>query len=1163
MHFPCLSPAIALILAAAGPVHAIVIGVDQFDYPDGPIAGQSGGTFWNWQNRAPAARTTGTSDWDNTQAAPAVAAGRLVTLNSAAKREYNGPGEGDTVDIERADGLGAISAFDNGTISFSQRTVYYRVTFTTGSSVTPDPFIGLASLDFGTERVTFGKHVGSTVFGIGESGAGTTNGGTVIQPGTTYTLVAKLDFGNGTTGTASLFLNPDFNAAEPAPLVTRSFNAGFWSTAVRISSGGGTPVLWDDLVVATTWNNLRSTVVTTAADEDNGSLDPAAGGGTGVSLREAVAHSPANSLVTFAAGLSGQTITLTHPDGDMAVQSSVALDASSLPGGLTVDGNNTSRHFHVGTGGYLTLRGLTLTGGNGSGGSGGAIFNQGTLSLHHCTFTGNDSGSFGGAIFITGAASLEATGCTFAENTAFDSVIWYGSTSSGSLSHCTVAGNRSTGVPTTGGISVVAGTLDLERCTIARNTGINGGGGLYMEGSSTVVRIYSSIIAGNSVPGGTRPDVWRSGGTLNRSGANLIGNPTGAEASFPAGSPNANGDHVGTATAPLDPRLSPPGWFGGPVRTMHPLIGSPAIDAAGTAEPGGTDARGFPRVVDGDANESSRADIGAVEAGPLMTVASATDSGDAASLRGRISAAAGIPGVRIGFLPGVFPGGTIISLGGTELAIPATPGLFIDASNLSGAVTISGNQRSRVLDIPATATVVMHSLRIVDGKAADGATGTPTTAGQPGADGGGIHSAGSLSLFSCEVSGNRAGNGGSYGLNGMGLDNVVDGGIGGKGGGISSTGPLVLSVCSVSGNTSGRGGNSRTSNSSSGGSGGGIFCGGATRLSACTLSGNTGGQGGTRMGSGGGRGGDGGAISSGGALIIMDSTMSGNSAGDGPGPSADGGGRGGAIFKQDSVKFHLSNCTIADNRSGTGGNPGQGGGIFGTTLTLRNCLIAGNTRPGIGGDNLSSNSNQPLLYIGANLLGTAPTVFSATGPAPIIADPLLAPLGDYGGPTRTMALRPGSPARNAGVASARMMDQRGFINFGLPDIGAYEAGVHSGYSAFIWETLPATATTDQHAATADYDGDGAVNGDEFIAGTLVTDPGSVFRIKQSVRSGSSLSVTFPTRTGRTYRVLASPDLKDPWIDISGAREGTGADMTLAVNVTGAPRYFFRISVSAE
>ncbi|WAC18138.1 hypothetical protein OVA24_12915 [Luteolibacter sp. SL250] len=1162
MRFPCLSPAIALILTAAGPGHAIVIGVDQFDYPDGTIAGQDGGTFWNWRNRAPAVRTAGTSDWDNTEASPTVAGGRLVTRNSAVKREYNGPGEGNTVDIDRADGLGAISAFDNGTVSFGQHTVYFRVTFTTGPSIPQESFIGLASLDFGTERVIFGKLPDSMTFGIGEPGTGTTNGATVIQLDTTYTLVAKLDFGNGTTGTASLFLNPDINAAEPAPLATRSFNAGFWSTAVRLSSGGGTPVLWDDLVVATTWNNLRRTVVTTAADEDNGSLVPAAGGGTGVSLREAVAHSPADSLVVFAPSLSGQTITLTHPGGDMAVQSAVTVDASSLPGGLTVDGNNTSRHFHVGTGGSLTLGGLTLTGGNGNGANGGSIFVEGTLRLHHCTFTGNASTMAGGAIDLFSGV-LSATGCTFAENTARDSAIWYDSDFPGSLSHCTVTGNSSTGPGSTGGISVVKGTLALERCTIARNIGNGGGGGLYMVGPATVVNVHSSIIAGNSDPGGIRHDVWRHEGTLNRSGFNLIGNPTGVEAQFPVGSPNANGDHVGTATAPLDPRLSPPGWFGGPVRTMHPLIGSPAIDSAEATDPGGTDARGFPRFVDGDANESSRADIGAVEAGPLVTVASAIDSGDAASLRGRISAAAGIPGARIGFLPGAFPGGTVITLGGTELAVPATPGLFIDASNLSGPVTLSGDSRSRVFDIPAMATVAMHSLRIVAGKAADGATGTPTTAGQPGADGGGIRSAGSLSLFSCDVSGNRAGNGGSHGLNGQGLDNNVDGGNGGKGGGISSAGPLVLSVCSVSGNTSGRGGNSRTLNSSSGGSGGGIFCDGPTRLSACTLSGNTGGQGGTRIGAGGGRGGDGGAISSSGALVIMDSTLSGNNAGDGANPSADGGGRGGGIFKQDAMRFHLANCTVADNRSGTGGNPGQGAGIFGATLTLRNCVIAGNIRPGLGGDNLSSNSNQPLLYIGANLLGTAPTIFSATGPAPIIADPLLAPLDDYGGPTRTMALRPGSPALNAGTVTVRATDQRGFPVVGLPDIGAYEAGTHAGYNAHIWETLPANATADQHAATADYDGDGAANGDEFIAGTLVMDPGSAFRIKQSAHSDPSFSVTFPTRAGRTYRLLASPDLKDPWIDISGPREGTGADMNLTVTVTGFPRYFFRIGVGTE
>ena len=48
----------------------------------------------------------------------------------------------------------------------------------------------------------------------------------------------------------------------------------------------------------------HSTTVTTTTDEDNGTL----GGGTGVSLREAVKYSPAGDIITFAPPLSGQII---------------------------------------------------------------------------------------------------------------------------------------------------------------------------------------------------------------------------------------------------------------------------------------------------------------------------------------------------------------------------------------------------------------------------------------------------------------------------------------------------------------------------------------------------------------------------------------------------------------------------------------------------------------------------------------------------------------------------------------------------------------------------------------------------------------------------------------------------------------------------------------
>ena len=58
---------------------------------------------------------------------------------------------------------------------------------------------------------------------------------------------------------------------------------------------------------------------------------------------------------------------------------------------------------------------------------------------------------------------------------------------------------------------------------------------------------------------------------------------------------------------------------------------------------------------------------------------------------------------------------------------------------------------------------------------------------------------------------------------------------------------------------------------------------------------------------------------------------------------------------------------------------------------------------------------------------------------------MLAPLGNYGGPTQTMALLPGSPAIDAGsnalIPAGVTTDQRGLprIVSGIVDIGAFES----------------------------------------------------------------------------------------------------------------------------
>ena len=76
-----------------------------------------------------------------------------------------------------------------------------------------------------------------------------------------------------------------------------------------------------------------------------------------------------------------------------------------------------------------------------------------------------------------------------------------------------------------------------------------------------------------------------------------------------------------------------------------------------------------------------------------------------------------------------------------------------------------------------------------------------------------------------------------------------------------------------------------------------------------------------------------------------------------------------------------------------------------------------------------------------------------------LADLGLAPLGDYGGPTQTMALLPGSPAIGAGIAvSGVTTDQRG-----LPLDSPNPTSAPSRPSPRWWSIPPATAPARRRA----------------------------------------------------------------------------------------------------
>ncbi|HRI93307.1 MAG TPA: DUF4347 domain-containing protein, partial [Accumulibacter sp.] len=186
--------------------------------------------------------------------------------------------------------------------------------------------------------------------------------------------------------------------------------------------------------------------------------------------------------------------------------------------------------------------------------------------------------------------------------------------------------------------------------------------------------------------------------------------------------------------------------------------------------------------------------------------------------------------------------------------------------------------------------------------------------------------------------------------------------------------------------------------------GGGLYNdGGGVVLDRVTISGNSTSK-------------DGGGIyNSGGSVSLTNVTVSGNAASQ----------KGGGIYT-DSV-ITVTNSTIANNSSGAGAGgihrQGSGG------ATLKNTILANN----VGG-----NSNGSLTSLGYNIDTANRAGLAGTGDQ-INTDPLLGPLQYNGGTVKTHALLTGSPAINAGNATAApSTDPRGAVRLGQTDIGAYE-----------------------------------------------------------------------------------------------------------------------------
>ncbi len=441
--------------------------------------------------------------------------------------------------------------------------------------------------------------------------------GGVIDP-----LLGLLANNGGPTLTMALLPHsPALNrGANPTGLPTDQRGGAF----VRVAGGRADMGAYEYQPV------VESLVVTTAADEDDGTSDPNFGSGT--SLRELINYAnshPGADTITFGDGsanggtnfLDATPDTITLGGAELPIITEAVTITGSGASLLTIDANQLSRIFEINDGNSgnniaVEIVAMTLTGGSVSGvfptGAGGAILSFESLTLRDSAINGN-SATYGGGIFIHvysgGTARIENStlsgdtasfgggifsrnyGTTFVQNSTFSRN--YANTNGGAIYSRTLSG----------------GTTTVQNSTVSGNSAHSAGGGAYFHtyGGGTT-KLTSSIIAANTSVTSSPDD--QNLGTLTAT-FSLIGDNTGSglsESQTPDPTThNLVGNPAGAGI--IDPKLGALADNGGPTQTMALLVGSPALNRGSNpaALPDDQRGTGFVRV------SGASADMGAFE----------------------------------------------------------------------------------------------------------------------------------------------------------------------------------------------------------------------------------------------------------------------------------------------------------------------------------------------------------------------------------------------------------------------------------------------------------------------------------------------------------------------------------------------------------------------
>ena len=754
----------------------------------------------------------------------------------------------------------------------------------------------------------------------------------------------------------------------------------------------------------------------------------------------------------------------------------------------TITGNNNFSGGGVQIkGGTATITGSTLN--DNTCGGGGGLWNSGTATLTDCTLSGNSSFGEGG---VYNSGQLTATDCTINSNMGTgvtNKGVAY--LSGGSISdesadglynsdqltvkNCTISGSAGQGLLNNAGTATLSGstisggsgvifggnilnqpgtTLTLTDCTISGGTA-NSGAGLYNGGTATVTECTFS----DNVTSGTGAGI--SNGPLNGSAVLVLTDSTLVDNT----TPQAGGGLFNNGTATLtDDTIA--NNYGKNAKGAGLAFSGPTTLIACTIS-GNTTTQYGGGIYDSATGTNTMTLDDTIVAGNISTqtggpVASDIAVNNASVVYGSCNFIG--PGGSGGLVNGESGNivlGALINLdlgpladnGGptqTMALLPGSPAIEA-GENESG---LTADQRGQPLDSPypdigAFQTSTGHASPLtftVTSTLDDGSFGTlrwavaqvdsTNRSATINFELGDVPETITLSQGQLELSTTGA----TVTITGPTARVLVSGGDASR---VFMVDPNVTAL--ISGLTIAQG---------SATSGGALYNQGTTSLTDCTITGSS------AAGSGGG-------VLNDGTLTLADCTIGGDSAS-----------VGGGLVNVGTAELY--SCTLSGNSSAAGGGLANAG-----TAELYSCTLSGNSATMGGGINNRSAANATLedTIVAANtgaggapsdtggsnaagVTGTYDLVGTGgsggiTGSGDIVLTSLtglgLAQLADYGGPTETIALLPGTPAIAAGTIEDGIdTDQRGeSLDFPNPDIGAFQS--HG------FDITPVTGSTPQSA----------------------------------------------------------------------------------------------------